>query len=360
MTTKPIDAPAVPPTEQSDASWSEPTSGISLRWGSYGVRYPLGVGLLALAGLGVFWRAWYLALLGWGAPIFPAFLGRMLAGQPIDFAFSVAQVAVLIVVGALIIPTRHGRRWLAVGVLLVVHLWYVLVEYFAFETLAPVLFAVLVVLAWLILRDRSGPAYAIGLPVAAVAAFVLDWLLRNAPLPEVGRVHGWVYLVGAPVLAVVGAAWLVRALEPRFGARRDVARTSAQAQRAQAGASSEAAVIAAEAEAIAAQVRTMAALQEAWDKEHPGQPMPAIAIAPQAAAPTGPGNNVLAVLALVFGLMGGGAVAIVLGHMARAQIRRTGESGDGMAIAGLVLGYIGLAVLVAYLVLVAGVLASIG
>jgi hypothetical protein len=33
--------------------------------------------------------------------------------------------------------------------------------------------------------------------------------------------------------------------------------------------------------------------------------------------------------------------AIVLGHVARAQIRRNGDSGDGMAVAGLVLGYIG-------------------
>jgi hypothetical protein len=35
--------------------------------------------------------------------------------------------------------------------------------------------------------------------------------------------------------------------------------------------------------------------------------------------------------------------AVILGHLARAQIRRTGERGDGMAIAGLVLGYLGLA-----------------
>jgi hypothetical protein len=37
-------------------------------------------------------------------------------------------------------------------------------------------------------------------------------------------------------------------------------------------------------------------------------------------------------------------VAIVMGHVARAQIRRTGEHGGGFAIAGLVLGYVGLVV----------------
>ncbi len=37
-----------------------------------------------------------------------------------------------------------------------------------------------------------------------------------------------------------------------------------------------------------------------------------------------------------------GLAAIILGHRARRQIRETGEQGDGMALAGLVLGYIGI------------------
>jgi hypothetical protein len=36
--------------------------------------------------------------------------------------------------------------------------------------------------------------------------------------------------------------------------------------------------------------------------------------------------------------------AIILGHIARAQIKRTGERGDGMAIAGLVLGYLSIGI----------------
>jgi uncharacterized membrane protein len=35
--------------------------------------------------------------------------------------------------------------------------------------------------------------------------------------------------------------------------------------------------------------------------------------------------------------------AVVMGHIARRQIKQTGESGDGMAVAGLVLGWIGIA-----------------
>jgi hypothetical protein len=52
-----------------------------------------------------------------------------------------------------------------------------------------------------------------------------------------------------------------------------------------------------------------------------------------------------------------GIAAVILGHMARRRIRETGEQGDGMAVAGLVLGYIGivLAILLALLVVVAAV-----
>jgi uncharacterized protein DUF4190/uncharacterized protein DUF1707 len=52
--------------------------------------------------------------------------------------------------------------------------------------------------------------------------------------------------------------------------------------------------------------------------------------------------------------------AVVCGHMARSQIRRTGEQGAGMALAGLILGWIGvgftvLVVLIAAIAIVAAV-----
>lgn len=61
-------------------------------------------------------------------------------------------------------------------------------------------------------------------------------------------------------------------------------------------------------------------------------------------APYGPPRptNTLAVLALVFGILGG-ILAIPFGHIARSQIRKTGEEGNGLALAGLILGYIWLA-----------------
>ncbi len=69
--------------------------------------------------------------------------------------------------------------------------------------------------------------------------------------------------------------------------------------------------------------------------------------------PTPRTTNALAVISFICGLLGlvGGLpsagviniVAIVLGHMARSQIRQNpDEDGAGMALAGLIMGYIGL------------------
>jgi Domain of unknown function (DUF4190) len=50
-------------------------------------------------------------------------------------------------------------------------------------------------------------------------------------------------------------------------------------------------------------------------------------------------TNTLAILALVFAFVFAPA-AIVLGHVAKTQLRQTGGGGDGLATAGLWLGYI--------------------
>ena len=68
---------------------------------------------------------------------------------------------------------------------------------------------------------------------------------------------------------------------------------------------------------------------------------------------TVPTTNGLAIVSLVFGVLGwtllpliGMILAIVTGHIALGQIRRSNgtETGEGLAIAGLVLGYLALAV----------------
>jgi len=64
----------------------------------------------------------------------------------------------------------------------------------------------------------------------------------------------------------------------------------------------------------------------------------------QAVVPVTPTNG-LAIGSLVCGILefftlGLAAVpAVILGYLARGQIRRTGERGDGMAVAGLILGW---------------------
>jgi uncharacterized protein DUF1707/uncharacterized protein DUF4190 len=51
--------------------------------------------------------------------------------------------------------------------------------------------------------------------------------------------------------------------------------------------------------------------------------------------------------------------AIVFGHMARGQIRRTGEQGAGLALAGLILGWAAV-ILAIVLIVVAGLAVSVG
>lgn len=74
------------------------------------------------------------------------------------------------------------------------------------------------------------------------------------------------------------------------------------------------------------------------------------------------GTSGLAWVSLIFGILGwlllpliGALTAVITGHMARAEIRRTGKQGDGMAIAGLILGYLWWALLIPIL----GILAAI-
>lgn len=63
-----------------------------------------------------------------------------------------------------------------------------------------------------------------------------------------------------------------------------------------------------------------------------------------------PGNNGFAVASLVLSLLWlfglGSLLAVIFGHIALGQIKKTGELGQGFAIAGLVLGYIGLGIIV--------------
>jgi hypothetical protein len=76
-------------------------------------------------------------------------------------------------------------------------------------------------------------------------------------------------------------------------------------------------------------------------------------------------TNGLAIAALVCGV--GGFViglsfipAIICGHLARAQIRRTGEQGAGLALAGLILGYVGIALFIVLIAVFVVIMNKIG
>ncbi len=71
------------------------------------------------------------------------------------------------------------------------------------------------------------------------------------------------------------------------------------------------------------------------------------------------GTNVLSIIALVgafvFPLAG-----VICGHIALSQIKRTGEQGRGLALAGLIIGYayIAVVVLLVILMIVFSIIAS--
>jgi hypothetical protein len=94
------------------------------------------------------------------------------------------------------------------------------------------------------------------------------------------------------------------------------------------------------------------------------QVMTDLAVAPATVVTPVAKTNALAIASLACGLaqfaFGPLATipAIVCGHMARSQIRHTGEQGAGLALAGLMLGWA--AVILGILVIVLGLAISIG
>jgi hypothetical protein len=108
--------------------------------------------------------------------------------------------------------------------------------------------------------------------------------------------------------------------------------------------------------------------QEPYSSQPVGQPAygqqpPTGAYPPQYAgygyAQPAQSTNTLAIVSLVMSILGffilpliGSVVGIITGHIAKKQIDQTGEGGSGMAIAGLVVGYAGAAIMVLVFVFV--------
>lgn len=80
---------------------------------------------------------------------------------------------------------------------------------------------------------------------------------------------------------------------------------------------------------------------------------------PAAAAqpPQPAGTNTLAIVALISSFFISLA-GVICGHIALGQIKQTGEQGRGMALAGLIIGYVGLVsglIFFAFLFLIVGI-----
>ncbi|MEY3029021.1 MAG: hypothetical protein RL198_418 [Actinomycetota bacterium] len=78
-------------------------------------------------------------------------------------------------------------------------------------------------------------------------------------------------------------------------------------------------------------------------------------------APTSAKTNAMAIVSLVTSILGLSLIGVITGHIGMSQIKKTGEQGNGLAVAGLVIGYIGVAAWLLFwfafggLVLLAGV-----
>lgn len=90
-----------------------------------------------------------------------------------------------------------------------------------------------------------------------------------------------------------------------------------------------------------------------------GYPAPPIPGNGPLVAPVGPRTNTLSIVSLITGFFCSIA-AVITGHLALGQIRRTGDSGKGLAITGLVLGYFGIVAGAVALILAVLFAASIG
>jgi hypothetical protein len=65
-------------------------------------------------------------------------------------------------------------------------------------------------------------------------------------------------------------------------------------------------------------------------------------------------TNGMAIASMVLGILWlywvGSVLALIFGYIAKKQIRERGESGGGMATAGIVLGWVGIGILVVFIV----------
>jgi hypothetical protein len=223
-------------------------------------------------------------------------------------------------------------------------------------------------LALYLLAGGDGSRTSLVLAAVLVIGLVVSGLLVGLGSP--GRSFAWLALILLPagvgglaesfalllvaeVLAaavaglIVGLGGLAAHNEPARRAERE-ARTAARAA-------------ANEQEQLAQRAADIQQWEEAYALAHNGERPPAGFMPPISTASVSSstrGTNTLAILALVFSIIGA-VVGLILGYVARSQIRRTGENGAGLALAAIIIGWIEVGLIAAALIFFFVVLAAL-
>ncbi|GAA2240949.1 DUF4190 domain-containing protein [Herbiconiux moechotypicola] len=71
-------------------------------------------------------------------------------------------------------------------------------------------------------------------------------------------------------------------------------------------------------------------------------------------------TNVLAIVSLVISILGFNVIAIILGAIALSQIKKTGEKGRGLALAGIIIGAVSIVLVIIIIIVSVAVVASSG
>jgi hypothetical protein len=191
-------------------------------------------------------------------------------------------------------------------------------NYVVLGLLPPVAFAA-AVCGWLTLRGRPRRSYAaVGLLLLSVP---LVPLFPGLPTWSLVLVIRWALYV-VLTLAAVLLAGRISSAESKESRDQRIEGVRAQST-------------------IEAQAVAIQQWQAAYALANPGQPIPAPPLTVRGDAyGAADRTNTMSILAIIFGFFIG-ILGIIFGHIALAQIRRTGEGGRGLAITGLVFGYVG-------------------
>jgi len=311
------------PDAAASGRWYEPSRAHTSPSG-YAPRYAIGLMLLGLAALAVLW---YLADRMGGLPSLPA---ATIAASLVSVGFVVLPGSVLRRLFAAALGFVGVFAYMSLGFWDTPLMWLNTLMWSYDSRNGEFVAAICLVAAWLVVRDRPGLSYlTLLIPVAILGIYSLA--VKNQLFPtniywafvstmgDVDQQDGASIAVGVSVTIAIG--WLLLVGVPVLVARLIAPARARAAQRSrQFGA----------AQPLATHT---AGTSRTWQ-----------------VSPPVPHTNTLAILALVFGILGG-VLGIVFGHIARGQIRRTGEGGWGMATAGLVLGYISTALAVVFWIL---------